>query len=250
MDNMSVRKKRYQEFSEFETLAKSDMVCTPTENMNNFLKKKYPGFLSKLYLLPHAYDPDKFPKSTFNETRDGFIYGGTLYNGIEDYIRKIINVLNTHPSPHFKWNIYTNTPYPLLENEKVSSVGIFKHNFLPEDQLFGEIRRSAAYLAIYPETDKDLVSTKFFEIIYSCTPVIYIGEEGDVAKFIRKARAGVHILPANIETELPKYLSGNVPFEQGHFDVSQYSFKTVTENFILAIKIFMKGNVQFNSKNW
>src|SRR5690606_18257861 len=89
-----------------------------------------------------------------------------------------------------------------------------------------------------PETDKDLISTKFFEIIYTETPILYIGEEGDVAKFIRETCVGVHILPANIETELPKYLSGNVPFEHGYFDVSQYSFYTVTKNFLKTIENF------------
>lgn len=238
ISNMSSFKKKYQEFSEYNTICYSDIVCCPTENMCNFLKEKYPNFSSKLYLLPHAYEPDKFPKTTEEEKRKGFIYGGTLYNGIEDYVKKIANVLKSNPDSGFKWTIYTGTSYPLLDDANFTKGNILKQPFVPEEQLFREIKKSAVYLALFPESDKDLISTKFFEIIYAETPILYIGEEGDVAKFIREKRVGVHILPENIEKELPKYLSGNVPFEHGYFDVSQYSFYNVTMNFLKAIENF------------
>lgn len=245
IDSMSSRKKQYQENSEYNVIQFSDMICCPTENMCDFLKKKYPTFSSKLYLLPHAYDPNKFPENNLSENREGFIYGGTLYQGIEEYIKKISDVLNANLEFPFKWTIYTNTPYPLLDDTDLKYKNIHKLPFIPEEQLFMEIKKSAAYLVVFPETDKDLISTKFFEIIYSETPILYIGEEGEVAKFIKKWNVGVHIHPKEIETELPKYLKNTVPFKKGYFDVSQYSFQKVTESFIKEIEIFKKRHINF-----
>jgi len=232
--NLTSRKKKFQEFSERVAVEACDMVACPTQNMMDVLKNKYVVSASKCYLLPHAYDPEKFPNNTITETRNGFIYGGTLYNGIEAYIKKLAEIIKANPSAKFKWDIYTATAYPIIDVLFEKGV-VQKHSLLPEEQLFLKIKKASAYLAIFPETDKDLVSTKFFEIIYTETPILYIGEEGEVGRFIRENKLGVHILPKNMELELPQYLNGNIPFEKGYFDVAQYSFLKVTEKFVGAL---------------
>jgi len=239
--NLSRFKKKYQEMSEYKTLEACDMVCYPTEHMGNVLKGLYPSFSSKLYLLPHAYDPDKFPNVPQHEKREGFIYGGSLYPGIEDYIKHLGEIVKANPDSGFMWNIYTGTNYPLIDSNFANGC-IQKHKFVPEEQLFQKIKNSSAYLAFFPPTDKDLISTKFFEIIYTQTPILYIGDEGDVGRFVRENRVGVHILPENMKRDLPKYLSGNVPFEKGYFDVAQYTFDSVTENFLIALKKLKSKN--------
>lgn len=233
--NLSKTKKKYQELSEYKSIEACDMVCYPTEHMGNFLKTKYPSFTSKFYILPHAYDPEKFPETKTRNTREGFIYGGTLYDGIEGYLRKLAAIVEANPGSDFKWDIYTGTNYPLIDGGFANGK-VRKHAFVNEEQLFRKIANSAAYLAFFPETDKDLISTKFFEIIYTETPILYIGEEGDVGKFIRQNRLGVHILPENMERDLIKYLNGNVPFEKEYFNVSQYTFSSVTDFFLQELE--------------
>ncbi|MBS1938710.1 MAG: hypothetical protein JSS84_12965 [Bacteroidetes bacterium] len=234
-------KRKHQETSENEAMLFSNLVCVPTDHMGDFLKGKYPDCKSKLYVLSHAYNPEKFPPVSTEVKREGFIYGGTLYAGIEEYMEKLLKVVRLNPKSGFKWDIYTGANSPLLESD-IEQTGIKKHTFIPEEQLFQKIGNSAAYLAIYPPADKDLVSTKFFEIIHSKTPILYIGEEGEVGKFIRKSRAGIHILPENIERDLPQYLNGKVPFEEGFFDVSQYTFSSVTEKFVSEINRRRRNN--------
>lgn len=231
MLTMTAVKKKFQEYSERRSIENADLFCYPTQHMGNVLKEKYPSFESKLYLLAHAYEPDKFQSTAETKPREGFIYGGTLYDGIEDYIKRLMDIVKAHPDSGFKWEIYSGTKYPLLDSD-FTNTGIQKHPLIPEETLFTKIRKASAYLAIFPRADKDLVSTKFFEIIYTQTPILYIGEEGDVGRFIRENRLGVHILPENLEKDLPKYLNGNVPFEAGYFDVSQYTFETVTQKFL------------------
>ena len=229
--NSSLVKKKFQELSEFKTMEACDMVCCPTSNMVNFLKEKYVAFSSKLYVLPHAYEPDKFPKNSKPGNREGFIYGGTLYPGIEGYIKTLGKIIKAYPRSNFKWNIYTGTYYPLIDSDFFNGF-IYKYPLIPEELLFQKIKNSAAYLVFFPVSEKDLISTKFFEIIYTGTPILFIGEDGEVGKFVRENRLGVHILPNNMERDLPKYLDGTVPFESGYFDVSQYTFSSVTKKFL------------------
>jgi hypothetical protein len=228
---LSPKKKEFQVFSERAAVEACDMMVCPTQNMLDVLSSLYPACSKKAYLLPHAYEPDRFPSVPENINKEGFIYGGTLYNGIESYIKKLAAIVKENPNSGFKWDIYTGTPYPLLDTLFDRTI-VHKHGLVPEEELFKKICVASAYLAIFPETDKDLVSTKFFEIIYAGTPILYIGEEGEVSRFVRENKVGVHILPENMELELPKYLNGEVPFEKGYFDVSQYSFSRVTEKFV------------------
>lgn len=243
LSGFSEKKLMFQKKSQDEVLKFSDMVCSPTQNMVNALNQLYPDYLHKQYLLPHAYDPDKFPTLEKVNQRKGFIYGGTLYAGIESYIKTLIEILNNQPQKQISWDIYSGTHYPLLEADPTNGA-IRKHPLIPEEQLFRKITNSAAYLMFFPKSEKDLVSTKFFEIIYTRTPIIYIGEEGEVAKFVRENRIGVHILPENMMRDLPIYLDGNIPTEFGYFDVTNYTFSSVTNLFIKAVRSFKNNQTK------
>jgi glycosyltransferase involved in cell wall biosynthesis len=225
------KQKKFQHFSEFKTLKYADVVTYPTESMGDFLKKEYSEFSSKLYLLPHAYDPDKFLDLNDSKERKGFIYGGTIYNGLEKLFVRLEKIINENSKSNFNWVIYTGTNYPMFE-KNFANGKVQKMSFIPEKELFEKIKSSAAYLVFFSESQKDLISTKFYEIIYTQTPIIFIGAEGAVGKFIRESRIGVHILPENMEKELPKYFDQSVPFEKDYLDVRKYSFPVVTENFV------------------
>ena len=235
MKEMSKRKRKYQLFQELEVVKNSDFVSAPTKQMINTLNEFYSEYSAKLLLLPHAFEPHKFSKPSFNAKRKGFIYGGTLYGGIEGYLKKLAIVLNDNPGSSFYWSIYSGAGRALIE-DKFQNNKVSFHDFIPEEALFKRIMESSAYLVFYPPTDKDLISTKFFEIVYCGTPIIYIGEEGEVGKFVRENNLGVHILPEKIESEMPKYLNGNIPFEIGLFDVSKYTFSNVADSFIETLK--------------
>jgi len=239
--NLSFTQKNYQELKEYQTIVSSDIVSFSTESIGEYLKNKYPVYTTKLNLLPHAYDQDKFPKEVEETKREGFIYGGAIYSGLEEIFCKLEKILLANIDSTFHWDIYTGTTYPLI-NENFANGRIKLHKFVPEEELFRRIKKAAVYLVFFPRADKDLISTKFYEIIYTGTPILYIGEEGAVGRFIRENRLGVHILPENMEKELPQYLNGNVPFEKGYFDVSQYTFSKVTDKFLIDLEK-MKNNI-------
>lgn len=237
---MKARQIDFQEESEYLSVSSGDLVCYPTENMGNFLKKKYPAFLEKFCLLPHAFDPEKYTGIKKDVPRSGFIYGGTLYDGIEPYLQSMAAVLNANPSFDFRWDIYTGSRFPII-NEIFQADKVKMHPFLTESELFQKITNSKAYLAFFPESDKDQVSTKFFEIINTRTPIIYIGEAGELGDFITNNHLGVHILPNAIRTEIPKYINGEIPFKPDYFDVSQFSFPAVTSEFLKVLSRVKKS---------
>ena len=239
--NLSKVQKRYQEIQEGESVKHSDMVCYPVQNMGDVLTRKYEDFKAKFYLLPHAFEPHKFLNTDLhNDKRSGYIYGGTLYDGIEEYISKLEKIINKYTDLDFVWDIYTGSNFPLI-NEGFGNGRIRKHSFISESELFSKISQASAYLVFYPIQDKDLVSTKFFEIIYTKTPIIYIGEAGEVGDFIVKNKVGVHILPENMEQKLPQYLAGEVPHEPGFFDIQKYTFSSVTDNLLDKLKAMMSA---------
>lgn len=231
---MDSKKRDLQEFQEKNSVQYADLVCVPVDVMKKYFVEKYPEYSQKIYLLPHAYEPNNFDLKSNPEIKNRFIYGGALYDGIQEEFFKVINVIEKFAPQDFKWEIYSNTINKILENKKnYQKVEI--HSFIPEKELFYKIASSKAYLMIYPESDKDFISTKFFEIIYAKTPVIFIGKKGEISEFIKQNKLGVHISPENIENELPAYLSGDLKFEGHSFDINQYSFSKVTRRFLEKI---------------
>ena len=237
LDIMPEWKRKHQEEQEYETVKNADLVCYPTSEMGKFFLKKYPQFKQKFELLSHAYDEEKFLNIKTNQVRNGFIYGGTLYDGIEPYLESLSIVLKSMPHISFEWNVYTGF-VPQKIQAIFSNLPQVKFNELvSEEELFQRIASSSAYLAFFPNSDKDLISTKFFEIINTNTPILFVGDEGVISQFIINNRLGIHILPQNLELELPKYLIGNFPPVNSTFDVTKYTFANVTKQFMEKVSI-------------
>lgn len=241
INSMSDKQLKYQNVQETRAVAASNMICYPAESMGHFLKQKYPDSIFKLHLLTHAFEPERFDVHQLNKKeRKGYIYGGSLYNGIEESIEQLRKVLEQNPSFDFSWSIYTQTHFPLLE-DSFAAGKIKLHPYISEEELFKRISQSKAYLVFFPMDKKDFISTKFYEIIYTQTPIIYIGETGALSDFIQENKVGVHILPEDMENKLPQYLAEEVPHEPGFFDIQKYTFSSVTDNFINKVKTMMNA---------
>lgn len=231
---MSSRKFNYQKKMEKDCVYSSDLVTLPTPFMIKLFRNKYPEISNKYYLLPHAYDTDKFNNINFNSERKHLIYGGTIYNKTEKLFIQLDNVFTNNPDLDLCWNIYTNTD---ITNYKKIIKNLDKFNFqdfIPENELFKKIASSIAYLILLPDEEKDFISTKIFEIIYLKTPIICISNPGELSEFIVKNSLGVHILPQNIEDELPEILKSKLTINV-NFPIHEYSFQYVTKKFLQTI---------------
>jgi glycosyltransferase involved in cell wall biosynthesis len=231
---MNARQKAYQAAQEQHAVESCDLLCFPAPVMGEKLAAKYPAAAAKMHMLPHAYDPDKFPPAEASGQRQGFIYGGTLYNGMEAWFRDLAEILREHPRGGFHWDIYSGTAYPLI-SELFPQGQVTLKPPVSEEALFGQISRARAYMLFFPERYKDFISTKFYEVVYTGTPFVYIGYPGEVSRFITENRLGVHILPEEMRERLPAFLNGDIPFEPGFFPIEKYSFPVVTQEFLQAL---------------
>ena len=234
MPGLNPKQKAYQAAQERLAVESCDLLCFPAPVMGEVLAAKYPQARAKMHMLPHAYDPDKFPATDATGARQGFIYGGTLYNGMEPWFRDLAEILREHPQCGFHWDIYSGTAYPLI-SELFPQGQVSLKAPVSEEMLFAQITRARAYMLFFPERYKDFISTKFYEVVYTGTPFVYIGYPGEVSRFITENRLGVHILPEEMRERLPAFLNGDIPFEPGFFPIEKYSFPVVTQEFLQAL---------------
>ena len=234
MPGLNPKQKALQAAQERLAVERCDLLCFPAPVMGEVLAAKYPDAKSKMHILPHAYDPDKFPPADPSRERKGFIYGGTLYNGMETWFRDLADILREHPQHGFQWDVYSGTPYPLI-GELFPGGEVRLMHPVSEETLFGAICRARAYMLFFPERYKDFISTKFYEVVNTGTPFVYIGYPGEVSRFITENRLGVHILPEEMRERLPAYLEGEIPFEPGFFPIEKYSFPVVTQELLQAL---------------
>lgn len=234
MKMMSKRKFEYQKYLEKTTVYAADLVSLPTPYMVQLFKEKYPKISQKFYLLPHAFDADKFVNIDFNSERNNIIYGGTIYNNTDEMLIKINDVLMNNRELDLVWNIYTNTDVFHLKKKLRNSDRIIFHDYIPEHELFKKIVSSKFYLLPVPDDDKDFIFSKIYEIIYLKTPIICVSNSGELSKFIVTNSLGVHIMPQCIEEELPKVLKSQLTVN-GNFPIHEYSFKCITQKFLQTI---------------
>jgi len=237
--DMNLKHKVYQEVQEKSVLESCDLVCFPSPAMGDILALKYPECIAKMYLLPHAYDPRKYLQNPPKVKANKFIYGGTLYNGIESWFRKLSEILSKNSLPDFQWEIFSGTDYPLVQ-ELFPDGAVHVRKPVSEEALFGLIQQARAYMILFPEIYKDYISTKFYEVVYAGTPIVYIGYPGAVSQFIVDNHLGVHILPEEMDTHLPACLSADIPFESGLFPIDKFSFPEVTKEFLNELAGRMK----------
>jgi glycosyltransferase involved in cell wall biosynthesis len=237
MSIITPNQKAEQVRMELEVVQSADMLVCPAEIMVKHLKTVYPQHADKVQLLPHAFDERDFNQvHKISERGDGrIVYGGTLYDGLHPFFEELSAVLVKHPALVFDWHIFSGSSktYPL--SGSVSSVQmVHYHRSVPPTELFCQMAGASWYLVFFPEQYKDFLSTKFYEIFYLGIPVIYVGYDGAVSRFITDHGLGVHILPGEMELKLPALLTEGFkkPVDAKPYDLHRFSFTSVTEVFL------------------
>lgn len=213
-----------------QVMQQSDLITVPVEPMRKHLAEKYPDYAGKIYLLPHAFDEDEIVVK--NEYRkDGFrcVLFGSMYSGIESYfdaLCKVIAELNGK---------LTLDIFPDIEKYKdiVKKNGAkdwVKYNKPLTGKLLFETLSHYDYVVfIYPSYVKDFISTKFYEIISSKIPIIYIGEDGVASNFICSNNLGIHVTESTIDSKLKDFINGRLNWNYNHnYNVEEYSFYNVS----------------------
>ncbi len=228
----SLSKKRMDEEQrlEKEMILNSDIVTVPTDGMLNFLTQKYPGLRYKFVKLPHTFDESEIPVA--EKTKSDIlrlVYYGSVYEGIEKVFESVLSNVSADKTTSI--DIFTDAIHKLeyiLESHKADNIHAYPA-IAPKD-LFTKFKDYDAVLMINPAYNIENISTKFYEIIFTRTPIIMISETGMGSQYIANNKLGLHILPDNVKegmADLKRKLEAMN--YNANFDLSAFSLKAITK---------------------
>jgi len=193
INSLSNNRRNFELRNEQFVIENADVVSVPVISMKKELERKYKSVEVKL--LPHFYDPDDIPLERNKDKNLDFdiIYAGTVYSSIED---KLLNLAGEMlkietQGKKIRWRFFVNFPDKLKKVFSDRKYGFIEINHVVSSrQILQEISNADYYIAVYPEKFKDHLSTKFPEILAVGTPIIYVGEEGSISRFIETNKMG------------------------------------------------------------
>ncbi|MCF8422784.1 MAG: hypothetical protein K9H41_00425 [Bacteroidia bacterium] len=188
-----------------------DLVLAPNKEMCHYFEKE---FNINTYLLPHCIDEDflsitetKFVQ--FDKKRYVILYGGNLYDNMEPYILKLINLIKElkKSGTEVEFKLLTMQP-SYVDLFRKNNINIEVNSLLPIPAFIELATKSDLILLMRPDWSPNAFSTKFFESVALRKPILYIGPNGEVNEFIKNNRLGF-ILAENSEKEMASILLNN-----------------------------------------
>jgi hypothetical protein len=184
-------------------------------------------------LLEHGIDEDDFGKVSNQKLEDKckIIYNGSLYEGVKPLFDDTFEALKSFPKNKLQLDFYVpQIKKEYFENaiELGSMINIL--DAIPACEFFNEMSKANFVLIIYPEKNADFFTTKFAEIIHLKVPIVFIGKEGYVSKFLTENSLGICIQPNQIKEKLPSIISAKtmINYNVG-FDISKFQYASITE---------------------
>ncbi|MDC3134249.1 hypothetical protein OA958_05440, partial [Bacteroidota bacterium] len=236
MNLLSIKRKAKEISFQNKVLKFSDLIFVPVKPMNDYLILNYNEFKRKIKILPHGHDKNDFEKLILPLKKNNsfrIIYGGTTYSNLDKLYLELYNCIKDNINCDFSIEIFTNdfkylTKSQLVEVNKKLNV----KNFIPTKDFMRKIYSANAFLLFSTNNIKDFFSSKFYEIIFLRTPIIFVGNSGMISNFLVKNNLGIHILPEKFSSRFNKILQKgkieNFTYNDS-FDVDYYSYKNITE---------------------
>lgn len=200
---LSKKRVNYEKYIEGYIVKNADLIVSPSNVILSSLNNRYYENKSKdkFYVLPHGYDTDDITckwmpikKNTGSKKR--IVYAGTIYAKMDDFFKKLnselLNMTETE-RPYIDFFTSSSDNYNFYINSYIDKTlkNLFKlNNLISSKELFVKLRGYDYVMVYFPINYKDFLSTKFFELFYFEIPIIYIGEEGEVSRFIRENNLG------------------------------------------------------------
>jgi glycosyltransferase involved in cell wall biosynthesis len=231
--SLSDKRLTYEKALEKKMVEGSDIVSVPSEDMKEFLSTRYPSQKHKFVTIPHFVDPSEVPVISKSPSgRKRFVLYGTIYEGMNDVIEKIALVFSKYKQAA-SLEIFTQQQSYSKLFEKAGATNVKFFQPLKPFDLFKRFENYDFVLLISPSYNKNNISTKFYEIIHSRTPVFLISGEGAGSRFITENHLGLHADLATLESKLDKLLRNEISFHYNpHFDTSPFTLSSVVKKII------------------
>lgn len=233
---LAPKRLKHEQNMEREMVIRSNKISVPTTGMLNFLHEKYPQYKNKIVKIPHFFVPEEIqrrPKTTSSKIR--LIYYGTVYDGIEMYLEAIASYLGANKNT-YTLDMYSETTFKcvdIFKKHKADNVRFFPQ--ISPEKLFNKFENYDYVLLINPSYNINNISTKFHEIIYSCTPIIILSEKGFGPEFLVENNLGIHIETTTLTATLDKISKNELGFKyNSNYDVNEFAIDKVT-NILLEL---------------
>lgn len=173
----------------------SDCITVPVEDMLTKLQESYTLLKHKFALLPHGYDTDYIRQKVTSKTPDKIklIYYGTIYENCEEHL-KFLNRMMLASEGKICLDYYG---YLTIENHHILKESIQKGylsvlSSVTEEVLFEKLT-TYQYAVIMQRFDYGVhhIATKYYELIASRMPILFIGGQGKAYRFVFDHKLGV-----------------------------------------------------------
>jgi glycosyltransferase involved in cell wall biosynthesis len=224
---LSEKRADHEKMRERLTIENSDVITAPNSAMLDHLRAKYSQFKNKIIEIPHFFDPNEITvaeKTKSDKIR--LVYYGNIYEGIENFIEKAAVFLAEHKDK-FEFHIYTDKDRHKVFFEKHGADNVKTFPQENATTLFKKFKDYDFVFIMTPDYGKNNVSTKFFEIAYTQTPIIIFSNPGFAGEYIEQNGLGIYTNENTLEAKmLDLYYTRNFKFNTA-FDLSQYSLDNI-----------------------
>lgn len=251
--SLSEKRMEFEKNREFVTMRDSDIISTPSENIKNYLIQKYPKFKDKFIQIPHFFDPEEI--HTENKTKSDiirFVMYGNIYHNIEPYIKKSAELFAKYKD-RTSLDIYTDKTQHLQTFRNAGATNVVFHEQLPAADLFRKFKDYDFVYLFNPDYNRNNISTKFYEIIQTRTPIFFFCKKGIGTDFITDNSLGLHADIENVDDVLEGLISGSNQFKYNQtFVVNRFSLDSITSSIAELLETnnkFMVEKEKINHKN-
>jgi len=240
--SLNANRMAYEKKLERNTIKSSDLITVPNSEMLRYLHNHYPEYKNKIIELPHFYDAAELsaPLKTKSD-KIRLVYYGNIYHDIEKYLNITAEFLEKHKHK-FTFDIYTDKKHhkPFFRRHNATNVITFPQ--LPAHQLFKRFSQYDYVLIHNPPYNKNNISTKFFEILFSKTPIILFSETGAASEFLENNRLGIAVNENNFEKKmLDLFYKKDFVFNES-YNISEYEIKKVALRISNLLSTSLPGN--------
>lgn len=240
MQNLSLSKKQQELEKQNFVFEQVDLVTAPNTFLLEEIRTGYTGAKSDIAVfkeLPHAFDPDDVvavKKRASADFKIRILYAGTLYLGIESYL-KFLNESLTYIKQRNKVLLpeivfYTNEKNGATCFDGNQDCVTFKDQI--GDGIFAEIQNSDFVIILLSEHNKNYVTSKYYEYLPYGKKYIYVGPEGYVSSKTEKEGLGYSLRrKRDLYDILTKEDAGVAPM----LDISKYTFDQTVKSFLAEL---------------
>lgn len=244
--SISHKMKQFEESRMIEAFQNADLILTPYKKLIEDFECQFVGKINeKLIHLPHAYDSDDYKNYESQEKQIKpflFVYAGSTRNCYDKILKPLANSIwkyqQTTETRKLEFKFYINNlEFESFVNKKGLNKIIKVERFIPEEELMKK-QFEADFLMILQAPYKDYLSTKCFNLLPFCKPIIYLGEEGRISKFLEENKFGIRVNPSQFQNDLQMINELKIDFESNlnSRNISRFSYKVASKKLAEILK--------------